>query len=65
MVKLNNYNGVVTHFVLLLTFLFVISCAEKKYAVTKIVGKEIGVTETNLDIACSSASEKTKQIEIY
>ena len=47
MVKLKNYNGVVKHFVLLLTFTAVISCAEKKYVITKIEGKEIGITVAN------------------
>ncbi len=51
MVKLKNYNGVVKHFVLLLTFIAVISCAEKKYAVTKIEGKEIGITSKNSEVA--------------
>ncbi len=51
MVKLKNYNGVVKHFVLLLTFIAVISCAEKKYTVTKIEGKEIGITNKNSDVA--------------
>ena len=51
MVKLKNYNGVVKHFVLLLTFTLVISCAEKKYAVTKIEGREIGITNANSEVA--------------
>ncbi|MDN3675893.1 5'-nucleotidase [Flavobacterium paronense] len=51
MVKLKNYNGVVKHFVLLLTFAAIISCAEKKYAVTKIEGKEIGITDKNSEVA--------------
>lgn len=51
MVKLKNYNVVLKHFVLLLTFIFVISCAEKKYAVTRIEGKEIGVTDKNSEVA--------------
>lgn len=51
MVKLKNYNGVVKHFVLLLTFIAVISCAEKKYTVTKIEGKEIGITDKNSEVA--------------
>ncbi|QBZ98404.1 5'-nucleotidase C-terminal domain-containing protein [Flavobacterium sangjuense] len=50
MVKLKNYNGVVKHFVLLLTFTAVISCAEKKYAVTKIEGKEIGITDKQPEV---------------
>ena len=51
MVKLKNYNVVLKHFVLLLTFIAVISCAEKKYAVTKIEGKEIGITDKNSEVA--------------
>lgn len=47
MVKLKNYNVVLKYFVLILTFISVVSCAEKKYAVTKIEGKEIGITEKN------------------
>lgn len=65
MVKLKNYNGVVKHFVLLLTFIFIISCAEKKYAVTKIEGKEIGITDKNSEVVGSSASEQAKQIENF
>ncbi len=51
MVKLTNYNVVLKHFVLLLTFIFVTSCAEKKYTVTKIEGKEIGITNKNPEVA--------------
>jgi 2',3'-cyclic-nucleotide 2'-phosphodiesterase (5'-nucleotidase family) len=51
MVKLKNNNGVVKHFVLLLTFTAFISCAEKKYAVTKIEGKEIGITDKHSEVA--------------
>lgn len=50
MVKLKNYNVVIKHFVLLLTFIAIISCAEKKYAVTKIEGKEIGITDKNSEV---------------
>ena len=35
------------HFVLLLTFIAVISCAEKKFHITRIEGKEIGITDKN------------------
>ena len=45
MVKLTNYNIVLKQFVLLLTFTLAISCAEKKYAVEKIVGKQININE--------------------
>lgn len=51
MVKLKNYNGVVKHFVLLLTFAAFISCAEKKYAVTRIEGREIAITDQNPEVA--------------
>lgn len=65
MVKLKNYNGVVKHFVLLLTFIAVISCAEKKYVITKIEGKEIKITVANSEVESSSASEKAQQIEDF
>lgn len=45
MVNLTNYNIVLKQFVLLLTFIVTISCAEKKYAVEKIVGKQININE--------------------
>lgn len=51
MVKLKNYTVVMKHFVLLLTFIAVISCAEKKFFVTKIEGKEIGITDKNSEVA--------------
>jgi 2',3'-cyclic-nucleotide 2'-phosphodiesterase (5'-nucleotidase family) len=65
MVKLKNYNCVVKHFVLLLTFTAVISCAEKKYVITKIEGKEIGITVANSEVFGSSASEQAQQIENF
>lgn len=51
MVKLKNYNVVLKHFVLLLTFANLISCAEKKYQITRIEGKEIAVTDKNSEVA--------------
>ena len=45
MVNLKNYNVVLKHFVLLLTFLFFVSCGQQHYSVTKIEGKKIGITE--------------------
>ncbi len=65
MVKLKNYNCVVKHFVLLLTFTAVISCAEKKYVITKIEGKEIGITVANSEVIGSSESEQAQQIENF
>ena len=47
MAKLKNYNVVLKQIVLLLTFQLVISCADKKYYVTRIEGKEIGITNKN------------------
>ncbi len=46
MVNLKKYQRFQYHFVLLLTFLTSISCAEKKYIVTKIEGKQLSVSET-------------------
>ena len=51
MAKLKNYNVVLKHFVLLLTFIAFISCAEKKYTITRIEGKEIGITNSNTEVA--------------
>ena len=51
MVNLKNYNVVLKHFVLFLTFLFVVSCGQQKYYVTKIEGKEIGITDKNTEVA--------------
>lgn len=51
MAKLKNYNVVLKQIVLLLTFLAVISCAEKKYYVTRVEGTEIGITNKNGEVA--------------
>jgi len=45
MVNLTNNNIVLKQFVLLLTFILTISCAEKKYGVQKIVGKQININD--------------------
>lgn len=63
MVKLKNYNVVMKHFVLLLTFTTVISCAEKKFRLTKIEGKEIGITDKYSEVADPSANDQAKKIE--
>ena len=65
MVKLKNYNGVVKHFVLLLTFAAAVSCAEKKYTLAKIEGKEIGITKNNTEVSNSNESQKVQQIENF
>lgn len=45
MIKLTNNTIVLKHFGLLLTFLFLTSCAQKKYTVTKVIGKEMTITD--------------------
>jgi 2',3'-cyclic-nucleotide 2'-phosphodiesterase (5'-nucleotidase family) len=50
MVNLKKYNVVSRFFVLFLTFILSVSCAEQKYFVTKIEGKEIVVTNKNKEI---------------
>ena len=45
MVNLKNYTVLSKHFVLLLTFLVLFSCAEKKYFVSKIEGKKINISD--------------------
>lgn len=44
MVKLKNYNGVLTLFVIFLTFFLVVSCSKQQYRVSKIEGKRITIT---------------------
>ena len=48
MVNLKNYTLVFKQFVLLLTFLFVVSCGQQHYSVTKVEGKKIGITENQV-----------------
>lgn len=49
MVKLKKYKGVLKHFVLFLTFLCIISCAQQQTYVTRVEGKQIGITNTNAE----------------
>lgn len=54
MVKLKNYNVSLAYFVLFLTFLGTVSCKQQKLYVSRIEGKEIGITDqqkpdTNLE----------------
>jgi len=51
MVKLKNYPVGMKHFVLLLTFITLISCCGHQYYVTKIEGKKIGITEKQTSVA--------------
>lgn len=48
MVKLKNYNGVLTLFVIFLTFFLVVSCSKKQYRVSKIEGKRITITDKEI-----------------
>lgn len=50
MTKLKNYTALSKHFVIFLTILLFISCAQQKMFVTKIEGKEIGITDKNKEI---------------
>jgi len=63
MAKLKNYTVAMKLFVLLLTFLAVISCAEKRYYVTKIEGKEIEVNDKIGQVTGSNNSELAQQID--
>ncbi len=65
MVNLKNYTVVLKQIVLLLTFIIVISCAEKKFVVTKIEGKEIQITDKKVELLGSDASKNVKQIESF
>ncbi|MDQ7961940.1 5'-nucleotidase [Flavobacterium lindanitolerans] len=47
MLKQKNYNAALTQFVSILTLFLVISCATQKPYVSKIEGKQIGITNTN------------------
>ena len=51
MVKLKNYNFVLKHFVLFLTFISIISCNEQKNYITKIEGKKISVSDNKGQVA--------------
>lgn len=47
MVNLKNYNVILKHFVLIITLFFAFSCSTNKENITKIEGKQIGVTNAN------------------
>ncbi len=68
MVNLKNYNVVTKLFVLLLTFAAFTSCAEKKFYITKIEGREIGIsqpTENTDDTATKQATDIENFIKPY
>ena len=45
MVNLKNYNVVPKHFVLLLTFILLVSCGKQNYTISKIEGTKVSITE--------------------
>jgi 2',3'-cyclic-nucleotide 2'-phosphodiesterase (5'-nucleotidase family) len=51
MVKLKKYPALIKEIVLFLTFFLAFSCAERKYHVTRVEGREIPVTEQNTNAA--------------
>ena len=51
MAKLKNYNSLLQHFVIFLTLLLFISCANTPLFVSRIEGKKIGITNENIDLA--------------
>ncbi len=51
MVKLKNYNVQIKYFVLFLTFISAVSCGGNKTYISRIEGKEIGVTDKNGQVA--------------
>ena len=48
MVNLKNYNGVLTLFVIFLTFFLIASCSKQNYQVSKIEGKRITITDKEI-----------------
>ena len=64
MVNLKNYRNVMKLFVLLLTFTVITSCAEKKFYVTRIEGKEIGITQ-QIETASDNTQQQAQQIESF
>ncbi len=60
MAKLKNYNVVLAHFVLFLTYLFVSACSTTNLNVTKIEGKLIPITNDTKEV-----SEITKFVQPY
>lgn len=51
MVKLKKYNDVLKLFVIFLTLIFIASCSNQKYYITKIEGKKVPVTNANSQVA--------------
>lgn len=65
MVNLKNYNVVLKHFVLFLTFYFAISCTQQKYYISKIEGKKIGITNESGKVSGSTSNNISMQVEKY
>lgn len=51
MVKLKKYKAAIKQIVLFLTFLLAVSCGHQQYHVSRVEGKEIGVTDKNKEVA--------------
>jgi len=51
MVNLKNYNVGIKYFVLFLTFNLTLSCGHQKMYISRIEGKEIGITDQNKEVA--------------
>ena len=51
MVKLKKNSNAKIHFVLILTFFLFISCSHQHYYVTKVEGKQIGITKESTEVA--------------
>lgn len=64
MVNLKNYNVVTKLFVLLLTFAAFTSCAEKKFYVSRIEGKKIGISQP-AETANTTNGQSDQQIENF
>jgi 2',3'-cyclic-nucleotide 2'-phosphodiesterase (5'-nucleotidase family) len=64
MVNLKNYNVVTKLFVLLLTFAAFTSCAEKKFYVTRIEGKKIGISQP-AETPNATDNQSAQQIENF
>ena len=51
MVNLKNYNLAIKYFVLFLTFNLSVSCSQQKKYVSRVEGKEIGITDAHKEVA--------------
>lgn len=61
--KIVNYTVVLKYFALLLIFKIILSCAEKKYTVQRIEGKQIQITENFQNLADTRIIDNLNKIE--